>query len=80
MSGEGRPDGGDTGKNETPPEMEEPNEDAEGFLTAGEEEEESGAGEGAAVEEEVAKFEGDVEARGRQLRWARKGIADGREK
>ena len=50
------------------------------LLPAAEEEEERGAGEGAAVEEEVAKFEGDVEARGRQLRWARKGVAGGRDK
>ena len=55
------------------------------LLPAAEEEEEGGAAEeeeegGATVEEEVAGFEGDVEVRGRQLRWARKGVAGGREK
>ena len=50
------------------------------LLLVEEKEEEGGAGEGAAVEEEVAGFEGDVEVRGRQLQWARKGIAGGRDK
>ena len=47
------------------------------LLPAAEEEEEEG---GATVEEEVAGFEGDVDVQGRQLRWARKGVAGGREK
>ena len=47
------------------------------LLPVAEEEEEEG---GATVEEEVTGFEGDVEVRGRQLWWARKGVAGGTEK
>ena len=57
------------------PAAEEEEEEEEGG--AAEEEEEEG---GAMVEVEVAGFEGDVEVRGRQLRWARKGVAGWREK
>ena len=50
------------------------------LLLVEEKEEEGGAGEGAAVGEEVAEFGGGVEVQGRQWRWVRKGIVGGREK